>query len=146
MEYTFKVLIKSIRYYPLKYFRETRQNIKRSVILERLSAFLNTGVTWVLLRLSEKNPSSMALLIIPVRTFEIWGRAILINFGEIWSGPVAFLGFSDFIVLVIYPSVVCLNVRDELGAKLFFIAFMLEWSTKPSCSTVLLPIWAATLM
>ena len=32
MEYTFKVFIKSTRYYPLKYFRETWQNTNRSVI------------------------------------------------------------------------------------------------------------------
>ena len=46
MEYTFKVFIKSIRYYPLKYFRETWQNINRSVIFfGEVSAFLNTGVS-----------------------------------------------------------------------------------------------------
>ena len=55
MEYTFKVFIEFIRYYPLKYFRETWQNTNRSV------------------------------LITPVRTFAILGRAFFINFGEIWT-------------------------------------------------------------
>ena len=32
MEYTFKVFIEFIRYYPLKYFRQTWQNTNRSVI------------------------------------------------------------------------------------------------------------------
>ena len=46
----------------------------------------------------------------------------MINFGGSWSGPVSFLAFSDFIILVISPSVVCLNVRDELNCFHSFYA------------------------
>ena len=86
MEYTFKIFIESIRYYPLKYFRETWQNTNRSVIFfgEVVSLF-EYRCDLSRFKAVRKNSSSMALLIIPVRTFEIWGRAICINFGGILS-------------------------------------------------------------
>ena len=49
--------------------------------------------------------------------FEISGPAIFTTLGGMMSGPVAFLGFRDLIILVTSFCVVCLNEKNYPGGN-----------------------------